>query len=256
MKTFLGLVLAAGGLLSAALADGANRMVFRSAETQASLLELYTSEGCSSCPPAEAWLSQLKSSPGLWRDFVPVAFHVDYWDHLGWRDAWAKPEFTARQHAYAQGWRTRGVYTPGFVLNGSAWRPGSRDFERERSTAAPAGVFEIRSTNLLRWEAAFAADAKLGARVELHVALSASGLASTVQAGENHGRRLTHDFTVLALRRGPLELKDGVWRGVVNLPAGAHRSPGRLAVAARVSVEPGFKPLQAVGGWLAPQADR
>src|SRR6187401_2558536 len=57
-----------------------------SGSARASLLELYTSEGCSSCPPAEAWLSSLKDEPRLWRDFVPMAFHVDYWDRLGWRD--------------------------------------------------------------------------------------------------------------------------------------------------------------------------
>jgi len=81
-------------------------VTFESSETQTSLLELYTSEGCSSCPPAEKWLSRLKESPGLWKDFVPVAFHVDYWDYLGWRDRWSSKTFTDRQHAYASAWRS------------------------------------------------------------------------------------------------------------------------------------------------------
>ena len=59
---------------------------FESGVTRTTLLELFTSEGCSSCPPAEKWLSQLKSNPDLWKKIVPIAFHVDYWDHLGWRD--------------------------------------------------------------------------------------------------------------------------------------------------------------------------
>jgi hypothetical protein len=63
---------------------------FESGDTQSSLIELFTSEGCSSCPPAEKWLSALKSSSDLWKKAVPVAFHVDYWDHLGWRDRFAK----------------------------------------------------------------------------------------------------------------------------------------------------------------------
>src|SRR4029077_9083235 len=62
---------------------------FESGDTQSSLIELFTSEGCSSCPPAEKWLSALKSSSDLWKKAVPVAFHVDYWDHLGWRDRFA-----------------------------------------------------------------------------------------------------------------------------------------------------------------------
>jgi hypothetical protein len=80
--TLLGLPLAIG--LSQTWLTGAE-LVFESTDPQTPLLELYTSEGCSSCPPAEAWRARLKDAPGLWRDFVPVAFHVDYWDHLGWR---------------------------------------------------------------------------------------------------------------------------------------------------------------------------
>ncbi|MCI0452322.1 MAG: DUF1223 domain-containing protein, partial [Candidatus Latescibacteria bacterium] len=64
---------------------------------RASLLELYTSEGCSSCPPAEAWFSKLTASERLWKDVVPVAFHIDYWDYLGWVDVFARPEFSERQ---------------------------------------------------------------------------------------------------------------------------------------------------------------
>ena len=66
---------------------------FESGETQSTLIELFTSEGCSSCPSAEKWLSALKSNQDLWKKIVPVAFHVDYWDHFGWRDRFAKPEF-------------------------------------------------------------------------------------------------------------------------------------------------------------------
>ena len=86
------------------------------------LIELFTSQGCSSCPPAEVWLSKLKSEPGLWKNFVPLAFHVDYWDYLGWRDPWATKEFSDRQRNYAEAWRRDSVYTPGFVLNGREWR--------------------------------------------------------------------------------------------------------------------------------------
>lgn len=95
--------------------------VFQSSEPQTTLLELYTSESCSSCPPAEAWLSKLKNEPGLWNKFVPVAFHVDYWNNLGWRDRLSDPQFTQRQQSYARLWSADGVYTPEFVLNGKEW---------------------------------------------------------------------------------------------------------------------------------------
>src|SRR5258708_27687280 len=79
-------------------------IAFESSERQTALLELYTSEGCSSCPPAEAWLSKLKSAAGLWTNLVPVAFHVDYWNNLGWRDELSSEEFSDRQRHYAQAW--------------------------------------------------------------------------------------------------------------------------------------------------------
>src|SRR4051812_10684196 len=78
----------------------AEEIVLRSGPARVTLVELFTSEGCSSCPPAEAWLGQLRTSPELWKEFVPVAMHVNYWDHLGWRDALAAKTFTDREHVY------------------------------------------------------------------------------------------------------------------------------------------------------------
>ena len=64
-----------------------------SGETQVALIELFTSEGCSSCPPADRWLSQLKTDPNLWQEFTPIGFHVDYWDYIGWSDEFAQARF-------------------------------------------------------------------------------------------------------------------------------------------------------------------
>ena len=80
------------------LAEGVS---YRSGVQQTGLLELYTSEGCSSCPPADRWLSSLKDDDGLWQELIPVAFHVDYWDYLGWRDRFAARDFSQRQRRYA-----------------------------------------------------------------------------------------------------------------------------------------------------------
>src|SRR6266513_2772180 len=109
-------------LISTARLLSADSFQFQSDATQTSLLELYTSEGCSSCPPAEAWLSRLKESPKIWKNFVPVAFHVDYWDRLGWKDSFATAEWTKRQRLYAANWNAQSVYTPAFVLNGREWQ--------------------------------------------------------------------------------------------------------------------------------------
>jgi hypothetical protein len=76
-------------------------MMFTSPTTQVPLIELYTSEGCSSCPPADRWLSALTQDARLWQGMVPVAFHVDYWDDIGWKDRFASPNHGLRQRHYA-----------------------------------------------------------------------------------------------------------------------------------------------------------
>src|SRR5438045_6028499 len=103
----------------------ADPVTFESGPKKVQLLELFTSEGCSSCPPAEEMLGRLVSDPRLWREFVPVAFHVDYWDRLGWKDPFASAEWTKRQRLYAANWNAENVYTPAFVLNGREWRDAS-----------------------------------------------------------------------------------------------------------------------------------
>src|ERR1700756_5656843 len=101
--------------LAATLSTGVVAQVqFQSGPKQVGLLELYTSEGCSSCPAAEDWLTRLRRSASLWKEFAPVAFHVDYWDSLGWKDKWSNAAFTKRQRAYAEAWRSDNIYTPCF----------------------------------------------------------------------------------------------------------------------------------------------
>ena len=86
------------------------------------LIELFTSEGCSSCPPAEAYINSLKSHKDLFKTFIPISFHVSYWDYLGHKDSFSLSEFTKRQRRYAAEWEKSGVYTPGFVLDGKEWK--------------------------------------------------------------------------------------------------------------------------------------
>jgi hypothetical protein len=219
-------------------------IVFESKPAQTHLLELFTSEGCSSCPPAEAWLSKLKDEPQLWRDFVPLAFHVDYWDRLGWRDPFASKMWTARQSAYSAHWKSESVYTPGFVLDGREWRT------QNLPGAGPAatGVLKITMANGDRVTATFQPSAGGGRDYDIHVARLGFGLGIDVKAGENRGRKLVHDFVVLALTNermtgGEKELRLGA--------ATAKQGPdSRGALAAWVTEAGKLEPIQAVGGWL------
>ena len=219
-------------------------IVFESKPAQTHLLELFTSEGCSSCPPAEAWFSRLKDEKGLWRDFVPVAFHVSYWDHLGWRDPFASKLWTARQQAYAERWKSSSVYTPGFVLNGRE----SRDRAVPGSSSEETGVLKLNVSGNDVVNATFASNSATKNPLDLHVARLGFELGSNVKAGENRGRKLLHDFVVLSLTTVPLDGGSAELRlPVANASAS---DDGRQAIAAWVTQRGGVEPLQAAGGWL------
>ncbi len=234
------------------LAADSNIVQLHGGPERASLLELYTSEGCSSCPPAEAWLSRLRDDPRLWKEIVPVAFHVDYWDNLGWKDRFASAAFTARQREHAARWNSGSVYTPGFVLDGREWR----DWFSQRGltttatqTANAPGLLSVSvptggKTATATYRAA--ASSSAGAR-EVFLALLGFDVKSDVKAGENRGRALTHDFVALSCEKQTLPAKDGVVEfRLAAKPAGV----GRLALAAWVVKAGASEPEQAVGGWL------
>jgi hypothetical protein len=215
---------------------------FESGPTKTHLLELYTSEGCSSCPPAEAWLSGLRNNPRLWRDFAPLAFHVDYWDRLGWRDPFASNAWTARQYQYSEHWNSSSVYTPGFVLDGREWRNNA---EPLASTESPGALkVEVTSDNIIN--ATFAS--KANRHLDLHVARLGFGITSNVRAGENNGRTLQHDFVVLAMESG--SMNNG--KASLHLPASAAQvtADKRQALVAWVTAHGQIEPIQAVGDWL------
>ena len=96
--------------------------MYSSQNQQVSLMELYVSEGCSSCPPAQKWVSQFIDDPRLWKEIVPIVFHVDYWDYLGWNDPFSSKAHTQRQYQYKENGKINSVYTPGFVINGLEWK--------------------------------------------------------------------------------------------------------------------------------------
>ncbi len=227
---------------------GSEPVTFESGDSQTTLIELFTSEGCSSCPAADAWLSRLKDSLDLWRKVVPVAFHVDYWNNLGWRDRFAKPEFTARQREYVATWRGDSVYTPGFVVNGREWRGWFADGTLVHEQTAKVGNLRITLSNETDVTAIFTREASRSSPVQFYVALLGSNLESDVKRGENSGRQLHHDFAVLQLAKTKLIANGDRWVGSISLPKQNLEKP--RALAAWVSNENVDPPIQATGGWL------
>ena len=219
---------------------------FESGETQSAFIELFTSEGCSSCPPAEKWLSALKSNPNLWKKMVPVAFHVDYWDRLGWRDRFAKREFTSRQQRYAAAWGGDSVYTPGFVVNGKEWR-GWFGGSAVPTSSTRVGVLRVSLGDGGNLTATFVASTAQPRALTMNVALLGNDLESDVKRGENSGRKLRHDFVVLDLIKIDMTNESNRWTGSVALPTGALNDKP-TALAAWVTET--STPIQATGGWL------
>jgi hypothetical protein len=208
----LGLILAATWLPAAA--DGAACRA-QSAATRTPVVELYTSEGCSSCPPADRWLSTLKDAAAAGQ-VVVEGFHVSYWDSLGWIDRFAASAHNARQREIAARHGSPNVYTPQLVRDGR----DSRDYGAFRPGREAAGAV-IR----LAWQEGLAAadvtPRVAGARWAAYWTITEHGHASKVRSGENAGEFLQHDFVVRQF-----------------VPAGTHEGPHRL-VLRPVQEEPG-----------------
>jgi hypothetical protein len=233
-----------------------NLTVLRSGAKQTALLELYTSEGCSSCPPAEHWLSELNKSAGLWKDFVPVAFHVDYWDRLGWRDPWSDREFSDRQLSYAESWHSENVYTPAFVLNGKEWRNGMTSKEVPHLSATNVGLLTASSSKRDRWKVTFVPTNTNSTGYEIHAALLANGVVSDVKAGENRGRRLNHDFAVAGFVTVPMRRVDHTWEGQFVLTQPSNFPTNNAAIAVWITERENLQAVQAVGGWINGQISK
>jgi hypothetical protein len=238
----------------AGVAVNAEPIQFQSSERQTTLVELYTSEGCSSCPPAEKWLSQLKKAPGLWSDFVPVAFHVDYWDYLGWRDKWANKQFSDRQREYAGVWASENIYTPEFVLDGKEWHNWFGLRGAPGLSETKAGILKVTSEDTNHWQVNFDPATGGTAGYEVNAALLVTGLGSDVKAGENAGRHLEHAFVALTLIKQPLIAKDGGFQGTFILDAIQKTPEEKLALAVWATRSGSLDPAQAVGGWIVNSA--
>ncbi len=205
------------------------------------MIELFTSQGCSSCPPAEARLNSYADDAQLWHRYIPLAFHVDYWDYLGWKDRFADSDYAARQRAYAASGRLSTVYTPAFVVNGKEWRahwlggkPSGTAISGLLVTVAEDGSIQVRAA------------ATAPRSLVLNVALLGMGLESDIDAGENRGRHSRHEFVVLKWAR--TSVGAAPWR--TELPTVRDGVAQRYAVAVWVNRPDDPAPLYAAGAYL------
>lgn len=218
------------------------------------LLELYTSEGCDSCPPADAFVRGLYGSGFSAEEVVPLALHVDYWDSLGWKDRFASAQFTQRQYWLTKS-QTSGVYTPEIFLAGREardWRGGNFKQTVRSINAQPARV----ALELSQWPAgpgrlaikasAVALPGLRSAPLGLYLALYENDLTSDVKAGENRGATLRHSFVVRQWQK-PLALdENGNATTTWDQKLPADLQPGNIGVVAFVGNTSTGEVLQAL----------
>ncbi len=184
--------------------------------TQGVVVELYTSQGCSSCPPADALLRELSGQPGV----IPLALHVDYWDYIGWEDRFANPAFTARQKAYAKAAHDKMVYTPQMIVGGKDRVVGNEPRAVAQAIAAKVGkVSPVRIFIDRQGEIAMIrveSDAAMGRSI-IQLVRYQPGAEVAIERGENAGRTVAYSNIVTSWQRladwpgnAPLQVKADV----------------------------------------------
>jgi len=217
----------------------------------AQLVELYTSQGCSSCPPADRWLNAFSERAELWTSVVPVAFHVDYWNYLGWPDNFSDRRYSTRQRAYRRAGAIASVYTPGFVVDGREWRGYFSRLSLPNAEPLDTGKLRLTSRDgqmLLLWQPKhWHSD---HADYVGNLAIMGFDFEVKIDRGENRGRRLHYDFAVLHFDKTRLKFEQaqGHWRAALPLPATLPTAL-RYGIAGWVIPAGGVKPIQVLGGW-------
>jgi hypothetical protein len=203
------------------------------------LVELFTSEGCSSCPPADVLLEKLdRTQPVGAANIVVLSEHVDYWNDLGWRDPYSSRAISERQEAYAAGDLQGTVYTPQMVVDGRYGAVGSderrareaiENAAREQKTAVllSSARFDDGSVLAVHVDAGPLPAAAGGAQADVLIAVADDSDESQVQAGENSGRKLTHVAVLRSLSKTAIVSKDAGWGGDVKIPV---QRPGKKAL--------------------------
>ncbi len=226
----------------------------RSGPQTTALVELYTSEGCDSCPPADRWLQGLAGRGLAPERVVPLSLHVDYWDYIGWKDPYAQQRHSERQRKLAQVMRAKIVYTPQVLLQGEdfrRWGTSAFDEAVARINARPARanislVLQAGPPGTLAAEVhAELLDAAQEADAALYLASYENKLVSKVAAGENRGRTLAHDYVVLEWV-GPIAFSNGKVAERRTLPLLPKAVAANSGVAAFVQNRRSAEVLQAL----------
>lgn len=213
---------------------------FASSNQRTTVIELYTSEGCSSCPPADRWVSSLRADPRVFNSLLPLVFHVDYWDRLGWKDPYASKAYSQRQYALVQEDILSQAYTPGIVVDSQEWRQWFRGQRDLKTTGQSAKILSVSLKDKL-----LTAEYEADKAYILNVAYLGMGIQNNVLAGENRGRQLQHDFVVLSHQQ-----RSGQRRWQIQLDSIPEKGQQQTAVAVWLTPIDSLQIIQAAGSLL------
>lgn len=177
----------------------AQNFTFESNDRKVNIIELYTSQGCSSCPPADKWLSKLKNHPKLFSDFIPMAFHITYWDFIGWKDIFATKLNDNRQAYYSNKvWKKKSVYTPQFIIDSKEYRKWFSDQSFPTFENIYGGKLKIKlNNNDNNLKLSYYNKNIKDEKVYLNIAILGFDYNISINSGENEDKVLEHDFVVI-----------------------------------------------------------
>jgi hypothetical protein len=204
------------------------------------VVELFTSEGCSSCPPADLLLTKIIDETGSAQRIYCLSFHVDYWNYIGWKDPYSDKSYSERQRRYSQSFLSGRIYTPQMVVNGTSEFVGSSESEARKAIDAAlrqshAELLTVTSMEVENGRVTASFDFKGPERKYLlNIALVERGLAQRVTRGENSGRKLTHDNVVRVLQTTEIP---SAQKGKLTLTMPADANPASCSVIAYAQTE-------------------
>lgn len=226
------------------------KTTYTSSKTKVHMLELFSTQSCSSCPPAQEWVNGLKKSKYLWKTFIPVVFHVDYWNYLGWKDPFSSPIYTRRQKDYASELFQPTAYTPMFVLDGEVTR--SHLAEKKLSLiGADVGILRVeKKADANHYQVMFQPSKRYAKPLVVYYSILGNGISTQIKAGENEGKNLEHDFLSLMLEKQPLKKTKSGYVANIKIDITELKIAPSRHIVFWVSEDVSMMPIQTVGGPL------
>lgn len=226
----------------------AQEIKFESLESKVNIIELYTSQGCSSCPPADKWLSKLKTQNGLFKEFIPMAFHVTYWNYIGWKDTFSKSSYDMRQKYYAtQIWQNNSVYTPQFVIDAKEYQEWFSNRNFPKFDKKYGGDLKV-TLNDKKLEISYFNKNIKSKNAHINIALLGFDYNIEIKRGENRSKTLKHDFVVLEHIKKSAIMKNNKIEKTIDW-APLTKQDTKQAIAVWISLDDSTI-LQATGGYF------